>query len=231
MSGADPTADSSPSQSPTWARWIRTILAIALPAVLLLTNVRLLGTDLLLRAEYRRAGFPPDPYGLSVVDRIRWAAVARDYLLNDAGIEFLGDLRFDDGAPVYNDRELRHMEDVKQLVQITLKAWLWSAGAVLAAALVLVVTGRGREARRGLQLGGRLTGIVMLVLIVGLVAAFSVVFVGFHRIFFEGDTWLFLYSDTLIRLFPEQFWRDAFLFVALTSLGEAALILAATRRR
>jgi integral membrane protein (TIGR01906 family) len=231
MSGVDPTDVSSPAPSPLWAAWVRTILAIALPVALLLTNVRLLGSDVLLRAEYRRAGFPPDPYGLSVSDRIRWAAVARDYLLNDAGIEFLGDLRFANGAPVYNDRELRHMEDVKQLVQITLKAWLWSAGVVLVAALGLAVAGRGVEARRGLRLGGRLTGIVMVVLIVGLAAAFSVVFVGFHRIFFEGDTWLFLYTDTLIRLFPEQFWRDAFLFVALTTLGEAALILAATRRR
>jgi integral membrane protein (TIGR01906 family) len=231
MSGVDPADVSSPTPSSPWVAWVRTVLAVALPVALLLTNVRLLGTDVLLRAEYRRAGFPPDPYGLSLDDRIRWAAVARDYLLNDAGIEFLGDLRFADGAPVYNERELRHMEDVKQLVQITLKAWLWSTGIVLAAALGLVAAGRGREARRGLRLGGRLTGIVMVVLIVGLAAAFSVVFVGFHRIFFEGDTWLFLYTDTLIRLFPEQFWRDAFLFVALTTLGEAALILAATRRR
>ena len=28
----------------------------------------------------------------------------------------------------------------------------------------------------------------------------------FHRIFFEGDTWRFPSSDTLIRLYPDAFW-------------------------
>lgn len=36
-----------------------------------------------------------------------------NYLTNDEGIEFLGDLKFPDGSPVYNERELHHMVDVK----------------------------------------------------------------------------------------------------------------------
>jgi uncharacterized membrane protein len=31
-------------------------------------------------------------------------------------------------------------------------------------------------------------------------------FESFHRIFFEGDTWRFPSSDTLIRLYPDEFW-------------------------
>jgi integral membrane protein (TIGR01906 family) len=31
----------------------------------------------------------------------------------------------------------------------------------------------------------------------------------FHSLFFKGDSWLFAYSDTLIRLFPIRFWQDA----------------------
>ena len=34
-------------------------------------------------------------------------------------------------------------------------------------------------------------------------------FVEFHHVFFEGETWLFPRSDTLIQLFPEQFWFNA----------------------
>ncbi len=41
----------------------------------------------------------------------------------------------------------------------------------------------------------------------------------FHQVFFEGDSWLFLYSDTLIRLFPIRFWQDAVLAAAVISLG------------
>jgi len=44
-------------------------------------------------------------------------------------------------------------------------------------------------------------------------------FVWFHTLFFEGDSWLFYYSDTLIRLFPIRFWQDAFLWAAVIALG------------
>ena len=40
---------------------------------------------------------------------------------------------------------------------------------------------------------------------------FNVFFTQFHHLFFEGDSWLFLFSDTLIRLFPIRFWEDTFL--------------------
>ena len=33
------------------------------------------------------------------------------------------------------------------------------------------------------------------------------------RLLFKAGTWTFLYSDTLIRLFPERFWQDTFLVV------------------
>ena len=60
-------------------------------------------------------------------------------------------------------------------------------------------------------------------IIFAVLVVFDWLFVVFHRIFFSGDTWLFLYSDTLIRLFPERFWSDTFLMVggltALMALG------------
>ena len=53
---------------------------------------------------------------------------------------------------------------------------------------------------------------------------------GFHALFFEGDTWVFRTSDTLIRLFPEQFWFDAALTVAvLTVSGSLLAMLVAWR--
>jgi integral membrane protein (TIGR01906 family) len=47
------------------------------------------------------------------------------------------------------------------------------------------------------------------------VLGFGVVFVGFHRLFFEGSSWIFPLSDTFIRLYPERFWRDTFVLVVL----------------
>jgi len=47
--------------------------------------------------------------------------------------------------------------------------------------------------------------------------AFGVIFVAFHNVFFPPGTWTFLYSDTLIRLFPERFWRDTFIAVGVVA--------------
>ena len=61
-------------------------------------------------------------------------------------------------------------------------------------------------------------------ILVYLALNFNALFVTFHRIFFEGETWIFKYSDTLIRLFPIRFWRDAFISVGAFSLiGGASL--------
>jgi uncharacterized membrane protein len=56
-----------------------------------------------------------------------------------------------------------------------------------------------------------------------------VLFVAFHRIFFEGNTWIFPYSDTFIRLYPERFWRDSFIYIALITLGETGLVFLLSR--
>ncbi len=39
-----------------------------------------------------------------------------EYLVNNADISYLGDLKFEDGSPLYNERELNHMADVKNVV-------------------------------------------------------------------------------------------------------------------
>jgi uncharacterized membrane protein len=78
----------------------------------------------------------------------------------------------------------------------------------------------------GLRRGGWL--MIGLAVIVGLIVVIGIAinpnvfwnfFAGFHSLFFEGDSWLFLFSDTLIRLFPIRFWQDAFLWAAVIALG------------
>ena len=67
--------------------------------------------------------FPPDEYGFTKADRLKWAPYALDYLVNNADISYLGDLKFDDGTPLYNERELSHMADVKRVTQGALNVW------------------------------------------------------------------------------------------------------------
>ncbi len=201
------------------------------PVALVLTAVRLLLTPLFIRVEYRMPGFPADPYGFTQADRLHWAEIARQYLLNDAGIEFLGDLRFENGVSVYNARELRHMADVKRVVRGALAVWWGSLALIALGGLLAWRFHRSDDLRRALARGGLWTMALLGAILVFVVAAFNAFFVAFHRVFFEGDTWLFRYSDTLIRLFPERFWQDAFLAVGgLTLLGGAALYWGLRRR-
>ncbi|MGC8838342.1 MAG: DUF1461 domain-containing protein [Anaerolineae bacterium] len=202
--------------------WAVTVLV---PVALTLTAVRLLLTPAFLHWEYRTPGFPPDPYGFTLEDRLRWALPTLAYLLNDAGPSFLTDLRFDDGTPLYDARELHHLEDTKRLVRGALRVWL---GAWAALALLGAWAWRGRwcrEFRQGLARGGWLTVALLGLVVLVALGSFGPLFVLFHRLFFEGDTWLFAYSDTLIRLFPLRFWRDAFLLAGGLALA-AALALA-----
>jgi len=214
------------------------IVSLLLPVGLVLTAVRLLLTPAFVYLEYNTPFFPEDPYGFSKQERIDWALVALDYLLNDEDISFLADLRFPDGetvpqpscafmddcTKVYNERELGHMEDVKNVIQAALLVWYGSLIALVLLALWAWLGNWVAAYRMGLRRGGWLTAILIAAALVFVLVAFGILFVAFHNVFFDPGTWRFLYSDTLIRLFPERFWRDTFIAAGLLAGGAGVLI-------
>lgn len=199
-------------------------IILILPIFLVLTNVRLLMGEAFLRYEYGKSSFP-EPVGFTVEERMAFARVSVDYLLTGAGIEALRELA-DESGPIYNERELRHMEDVKVLTRkaFPLQVILGVLLLVLVGAMIYQGVESCRAALKGLLGGAILTWVVFvgLTLLVGL--NFNWFFTQFHLILFEGDTWLFPVTDTLIRLFPPQFWFDASLLVGVLTLAEAAVM-------
>lgn len=203
--------------------WLVTIL---IPLALIGLAVRAVLIPAYLQIEYRMPYFPPDDYGFTTQDRLHWAPYVWNYLVNNADVSYLGILRFSDGSALFNERELSHMQDVKRVIQGTLKTWYAS---LLLLALLGLWAWRGDwlpAYRQGLKRGGWL--MVSLAVAIGLTAAAGIAinpdvfwefFTFFHSLFFKGDSWLFAYSDTLIRLFPIRFWQDTFLFAALIALG------------
>ena len=103
--------------------------------MLVLTAIRLLMMPAFLSFEYNTPNFPPDSFGFTLEDRLHWSNIALEYLLNNAEIEFLGDLRFTDGSPVYNQRELGHMVDVKNAMQTALMVWRIALGLIVVLAI------------------------------------------------------------------------------------------------
>ncbi len=201
--------------------WLVTLL---IPLALIGLGVRLMLTATYLNFEYARADFPPDQFGFTTQDRERWGLDGVDYLLNNAGISYLGDLTFPDGSALFNQRELSHMHDVKIVTQGFLS--LWYADVAL-----LVIAGiwawRARWSglyRAGLRRGGWLTlALAVIVGLIGTVGAtgsgdvFWQFFTAFHGLFFQGQSWLFADSDTLIRLYPLKFWEDTVLYIGIVA--------------
>jgi len=211
-----------------WLSWLVTILV---PIALILTAVRLVMTPVFVNLEYHTPNFPTDPYGFTQQDRLYWSRIALDYLLNDEGIEYLGDLRFSDGSAVYNERELKHMFDVKNVAQDALIVWYISLAAIFTLAIWAWLGKWMHTYTEGLRRGGWLTLILVGVIIVMVLIGFGLFFVAFHDVFFDPGTWRFAFSDTLIRLFPERFWRDTFLTVGLlTGVGALTLVIIFKRK-
>lgn len=202
------------------------IITLIVPIALIGLGLRVLLSPLFLQVEYNMPYFPPDEFGFTKADRLKWAPYALNYLTNRADISYLGNLKFDDGKPLYNERELSHMNDVKRVTQGALKVWYISLVILLLLGVWAWFGGWRDDYRVGLMRGGWL--MVILAIVVGLIALIGIAvspnlffqfFAGFHSLFFEGDSWLFLFSDTLIRLFPIRFWQDAFLWAAIIALG------------
>lgn len=218
-------------------RVVQLLAILALPVFLVLTSVRALMTPTFARWEYSRPGFPT-PTVFPIEARESTVETTLAYVKGAGDDRLITELTLEDGRRVYNAREVRHLRDVRNVTRGAFTVHLVTGLFLLAALVYLSATERGRPAAWAL-LGGSLFTAVLIVGI-GAVAAlsFRFFFVRFHRIFFEGDTWIFPETDSLIQLFPEKFWFDAAMLIVLLSLLQAVLLagvgllwLGLTRRR
>ncbi|OQY22249.1 MAG: TIGR01906 family membrane protein [Chloroflexi bacterium] len=208
-----------------WPRLIQWLLVLALPVFLLVADVRIATGHWFVHWEYGKEDFPPDPYGLSTAERIPLAETCVDYLATGADISLLGDLQLPNGEPAFNQRELRHMFDVQVVYGYLMRACIVAALALAGGIATLLVSDRTRWRVPAALLRGSALTLGLL----GAVGAYMALswrefFTTFHRIFFEGETWLFDHSDTLIRLFPMRFWMDVAIAIVGLLIVEAIVI-------
>lgn len=220
---------------------LRSVLVISIPFFLLLSNLYLFlspafpvprdpfGTGILsyIDYEYMKGSWPLPPR-YDDHERREVAKAVLYYLRSPEEISCLGELADEDG-PLFNERELVHLVDVKALARHALLLHGFLSLLIVGAAVILLLYPEGRKALPGSLLQGGL----LTFLLFGLVALFAAVdfdafFVGFHRSFFAGDSWLFNHSNTLIQLFPLPFWFDAAITWVGLTLGEAAGLIVGT---
>lgn len=216
--------------NPAAGRILQVLIAVFFPVILLAGSIRLLTTPLFLWIEYHRPGFPADEFGFSTEDRMTYGSHTMDYLLNWAGPRYLGELVGPGGQQLFLESEVEHMRDVK---------WVLALSFVGAAVLVVVCIIAGLyllrhwpgALRRALFAGSTATLVLAGALAVFAAVAWESFFAAMHGLFFAQGTWTFRVDDTLIRLFPAQFWIDAGIAVGALVLITAAAVLILTRPR
>ncbi|RKQ34223.1 TIGR01906 family membrane protein [Kocuria tytonis] len=223
------TAPSRPRRTAV-QRVLQVLLALALPVLLLALAVRLVATPAFLWLEYHRPGFPADHWGMGLGERMTFGSYGLDYIMNLAPPEYLAGLVSPEGGLAFTPGEVSHMTDVQHVM-------LWGlglAGCLLVlsalAAWYLHRTAPGAAAAAWFA-GSWLTVVLLVVAAVAGLLGWERFFAGFHALFFSSGTWTFSVTDTLIRLYPTQFWIDAAVTVALVTLvGAFAVMLLAARR-
>lgn len=199
------------------------VVTIVIPFLLIMTSIRILLNPFFLDYEYNSANFPADEFGFTTQDRLNLGKPWINYMVNGNEINNFANQKFATGTAIYNERELSHMLDVKNLIQAALLAWYIVIGFLI---LVCIWSWRSKFLDKfwhAVSRGGILTIGLIIAILIGVAVNFDALFTGFHRIFFTGDTWLFYTNDTLIRLFPEKLWSDAFLFMGVFSLTGAVI--------
>ncbi|MFN2144061.1 MAG: DUF1461 domain-containing protein, partial [Anaerolineales bacterium] len=138
---------------------------------------------------------------------------------------------FEDGTALYNQREVDHMVDVQVLTVAFIKVWY---GTIVLLAAILIWAWRGgwwADLMQMLSTTGWVILVILGTLVLLMLISFDLVFTNFHAIFFKGDSWLFYYSDTLIRLFPLRFWQDAFGFAGVFTLAGGLTLWLGLRKK
>jgi integral membrane protein (TIGR01906 family) len=202
---------------------LKLLLILLIPIFIISSATRLLTTDPYLAFEYKKASFPPDPFGFTDQQRFILASTNIHYVRAHLPNDELSKQSLN-GVPVYTSREVSHMADVRAVFQVILKVWRGALLVILLSGFVLWRNGERTAFASAIHSGGFLTSGMILIIALLAVSAWQFWFNTFHLIFFKPGSWLFLYSDALIRLFPVKFWFDATLTTSALSLAGGSLL-------
>ena len=204
---------------------LQVLVAVFFPVIVVAGAVRAVTSPLFLWVEYQRPGFPGDSFGFSTEERLIYGSYTLDYVLNLAPAGYLGRLVNEEGGRLFLESEVGHMADVKAVLSVSFLAAFVMLLVAVASCVYLARRYHG-AARRALFSGAVLTLALMVALTVSAVLAWEAFFAQVHALFFAAGTWTFRVDDTLIRLFPEQFWTDAAISIAVLVLLVTTLIIA-----
>ncbi len=212
-------------KQPIWQKLLRIAIIIAMPFFLGLGMMQLvIDWDWPSYPEWEYSRIPPDQFGFSLEERLDLAGKTLTYLRQSGQAEdvihLLKVLQIPaTGEPLYNEREIGHMIDVKNVADGIRSVWLVTAIIVIVGSLILVLKpDTALFGWRTIMFGGIGTVVILLGIALFIGLAWDIFFTQFHELLFPPTTWTFAYSDSLIRLFPEKFFFDVGLVMSIGSL-------------
>lgn len=128
---------------------------------------------------------------------------------------------------LFNTKELIHLQDVRDLIQLDYLVFRITVIFMIMCALIVffLSSERLRKVIKGLFWGSVVTLTGVIVLALWAMFGFERFFVLFHLVSFSNDLWILdPATDYLIRLFPEGFFYDAALYGFIAVIVAALLL-------
>jgi len=208
---------------------LQTLFFVCVPAFLITTNVRLVLNSGTLY-DYGFNKYKIEKYTGIEYEQLQIAGQQiRDYFNNDEDkITISISLHGRMVSNLFNEKEILHMYDVKQLVRMVYSIQLYSAIFILIGCLLISIdaSSKWKITMPGYFMkGGWLTfSLVLLVALLALVG-FDRLFLYFHLVSFSNDLWILdPRHDYLIAMFPQRFFFDCTVAIAVLTLLEGAFL-------
>ncbi len=193
------------------------VCILTLPYSIISMSSRIAFSEWFIDWQYSLESFPEDPYGMSKEERKRLAKLGLKAVTSDEGMEEFKRAKLPDGRPAFRQKEIKHMEDVKNLLSI-----LFPLGYILSVVDMLIFIylflSNKTLLGRGLMGGGILCITLLICAGVLSITDYDLAFEKFHDLFFDPYSWRFSYSDTLLRIYPRMFWFNGTIFVISLSV-------------
>jgi integral membrane protein (TIGR01906 family) len=219
-----------PTHARGWAELAAAaVFGICMPLFMVLGSVEYITkSDWLYSYDWWRNGIP-ETSGLTVAQLNSGADQIKDYFTNDE--EYL-DLRVEyDGREIslYKEREVLHMKDVKALMKgvFTLVRVSGLVSLLIFVAGLAIYRGQlWRMAMTALRWAALGWGAFVVVFSLAIAINFDWVFTQFHFLSFANDLWqLNPYTDYLLIMFPERFFFEATVIIAIMSVAQFAALM------
>lgn len=211
----------------------RIFLAIAMISIILtaiITSVDICARDeRWVRMEYEKLDIS-DYSGMSIDDMCRAFATMVDFMCGESDSMYVKVNYFGEEVEMYNQREVDHMHDVRELFSNVMLANKVMIGLIVIGIVIFLSI----EKNNGLYTISKyylicLASFLAIALLLGIwaIADFSSFWIFFHFIFLdvEGSTFDPAFSR-MIRICPEELFSDMILRIFTFGLGACAIIAA-----